>query len=121
MNSAQLISTRSDLFETARSVLLDHWAVVRVADGMVQVEDDGERLFTLREFEDFDWDLYEPPEGGLLVDHSTLFACEAECRWDDLFVTIARQIANDVDPLWVIDTNDRVWDAAQLDPATFHV
>jgi hypothetical protein len=120
VNSAQFVSTRSDLFETARSVLLARWAVVRVAEGMVQVEDDGERLFTLREFEGFDWDLYEPPE-GLPIDQSKLFACDAECRSDDLFVKIARQIANEVDPLWVIDTNDLVWDAANLDAATFHV
>jgi hypothetical protein len=39
----------------------------------------------------------------------------------DLFVKIARQIASEVDPLWVIDANNQVWNAGNLDADTFHI
>jgi hypothetical protein len=120
MNSVTLISTRLDLFGACRDVLRTEWGD-RAADaeGLVQVRDARNRLFTLFDFNEVYWDCFELP--AALSEVGTVAACEVECRWLDMFVVVTKQLAESVSPLWIYDDDGVVVDALEVECGGFRL
>jgi hypothetical protein len=48
---------------------------------------------------------------------TSVTACIAECRWEDLFVSVVRRIAVELAvSVWVLDSDGVLWRASDVDP-----
>lgn len=124
MKSALLVSYRPDLFETVVGVLRGLSGEVSEATRSSQMTDAEGRLLTvlgapheetlrsLREEEN------TPREGVTAPDMDLVRVCVIECRWEDLFASVVREVAHAVgEPCWVVDGDGVIWDAANVDPS----
>jgi len=93
-------------------------------DGVSQLRDDQGRLFTFYgQVEPSQrWEWQDGPhhvEGdGVGPDLATATACWAECRWEGWLADLFRALAPELSaPAWVLDNNDVLWPADDIDPA----
>lgn len=117
---------REDPFDEAAKVLAALGAEVTYDDvvvGMAQWADESARRFTL--FKGVpEVALHEVnvgpffPQGDVeLPDMSRVIGAPFECRWRDLVVRMFAAIAAGSDqPMWLLDGDGNVWDAAAVDP-----
>jgi hypothetical protein len=124
MKSAFLLAENESLFADARDVLVRDGAAYADGDGgTVQGRDPLGRLLTM--FGDdppgFEWEYREGPftfeRATPPSDMATIHACVIECRFEDLFAATTARIAAALPyPVWVLDSNGTIWDAASVDP-----
>lgn len=117
---------REDPFDEAAEVLAGLGARVAYDDvvvGMAQWADESGRRFTL--FKGVpESALHEVNVGPFfaqgdveLPDMSRVIGAPFECRWRDIVVRMFAAIAADSNqPMWLLDGNGNVWDAAAVDP-----
>ncbi|XVV16631.1 hypothetical protein ACQP2X_20345 [Actinoplanes sp. CA-131856] len=93
-------------------------------DGVSQLQDDQGRFFTffgpVEPSQRWDWqDGHDQVEGGGPgPDLATATACWVECRWEGWFADLFRSMAAELPgPAWVLDNNDVLWPADEIDPA----
>ncbi len=123
MKSAFLLSEDPGAFDSAAAFLRSLGAEYFAGDGGVaQLKDANGRLFTLfgHVSAETEWEYRDPPHsiepGVACPDLERVKAMVAECRWDDWFVSLVGQLARELDsPLWVLDTDGRLWDADAID------
>lgn len=122
MKSAFLLSEVPGVFEAAAAFLRSLGA--KSAADVVQLTDADGRLFTLYAHRnpETEWEFRDPPysieTGVTCPDLQRVTAMVAECRWDEWFVSLVEQLARELDaPLWVLDTDGRLWDADAIDVA----
>jgi len=120
MKSAFLLSEDPAVFQSAaaflRSLGADRF------DGVAQLTDADGRRFTLYGgvSPETEWEYRNPPysiePGVTCPDLERVTAMVAECRWDAWFVSLVEELARALDaPLWVLDTDGRLWDADAID------
>lgn len=123
MKSALLVSYRADLFDVVSHVLRKLSPDVAEAVNYARMVDTDGRILTvfgaphehtyssLREEEN------TPREGVTAPDMDLVRVCVIECRWEDLFANVVREVAHAVrEPCWVVDGDGVIWDAANVDP-----
>lgn len=123
MKGAFLVSEQPDLGALVLDALRDAGAEV-TADGVGQLRDEQGRLFTV--FARLDpnegWDWRDGPVThvgeGPKPDMQVSSACWIECRWEELFVANVRALAFALaDKSWVLDGDDVLWPAEDVDAA----
>lgn len=126
MRGGFLLSLDEPAFEQASSTLGRlgaHVARDNTGQHVAQWRDESGRLFTLFERvpEVALAEVHEGPffpQGGIeLPDMSRVVGAPFECRWRDIVVRMFAAIAAGSDqPMWLLDGNGNVWDAAAVDP-----
>jgi hypothetical protein len=119
MNSATLLSSSPGLFARVRDIITSENGKAAWRDDAVQFEIRSGGLFTVFDFDDTYWASFEIPD-FLRSCADDLSACEIECRSSEVVIEMCRRFALEVSPLWIVDFNGRVWDAANLD-RTFRI
>jgi hypothetical protein len=120
MKGAYLLSNGRRFFDEAEAAF--QYLGATIDPEVMQLRDDQGRLFTV--FNDVDDLTYQWRQGrvrfvddGPLPDVSTAKALWIECRWNDLFASVLKQVAEKLSaPAWVLDNNYVLWPAAQIDP-----
>lgn len=91
--------------------------------GVAQLQDEAGRLFTLFDIdpEGIDIAYSEDPflwaDGVAPMDLESVVTCPFECRWPDLAARCLAVIAeHSTLSTWVLDSQDKVWDAHSIDP-----
>ncbi|WP_158604435.1 hypothetical protein [Nocardioides mangrovicus] len=125
MKSAEVMIEGDNLFSRMRTALIELGDdETRASESAVNYFDDQNRMYTVFRVGYFDpWD---PQDDGILVtadeqvripDLRAVDHLAVECRWEDLFANLTRQLAELLgETIWVIDGNDVLWDAARIDP-----
>ena len=122
-----LVARDASLFRFATIALKQLGVVHEASDpfgrAVTQLVDDEGRLFTIHDglIEGFEWEAREGPfelvPGVQEPDMSTANVCPFECRWADLTVRVAREVAETAGyPTWLLDGNGVIWDAKSVDP-----
>lgn len=123
MKSALLVSYRVDLLKVIADVLGTLSTDVSEAEGYVRMVDGEGRILTvfgmpqeetLRSLREDENTL----RGGVTApDLGRLCGCSIECRWEDLFASVVREVARAAgETCWVVDGDGVIWDAAHVDP-----
>lgn len=123
MRGGFFIGLDTDLFQQLATTITqlggDSDPVLRVA----QLTDAEGRLFTLDECVpgEAEWEYREGPftesPGVQVPDMQKVTACLFSCRWPDMVVRLAQVMASRTrGPLWLLDGDGVIWDAAAVDP-----
>ncbi|WP_199422483.1 hypothetical protein [Actinotalea solisilvae] len=97
----------------------------RVGDQQMELVEDGPDRgrfnFYGKTPADLDWEFRDPPweaaDGVTLPDMATVGGYYVECGWEQQFADVAKAIAEAASgPVWVMDSDGVVWDAAAVDP-----
>ena len=113
-----MLSADPGLFRRAAATLVGLGA--QVADDVLQLRDEADRLFTV-------WQSSSetllgggplPVTPGVQIPEiASMQVLYIECRWEDVFVDLVARIAVELTaPAWIVDSNDVTWPALQLDP-----
>lgn len=136
MKSAYLLSNDPLFYEKARRSAMaagsEGWFgcdLTYAGDDVVQVVERGtDHLFTLESREDPSYAImyqmppHLPEPGVTMPDLASVIPYGAQCRWEDLFVRLVRAVAEiSGEPAWVLDENNVVWDALNVDPDRVHL
>jgi hypothetical protein len=124
VKGALLLAESPHVFTATADVLRGEGATYIDADGgVVQLTDDDGRLLTVfkqigeateRTYRD---DVEAVMPGVQPPDMSLVTACDVECRWEDLFVSVMRLLADRLtEPVWVLDGDGVLWAAGAVDP-----
>lgn len=109
------------------------WEGCRVryaAPDAIQVQELGtDHLFSFDQYDDrpeyAKWYREPPhiPEPGVTVpDMTAILGYGIDCRWEDLFARLCRAVTDiSGQPAWIIDENDVLWDARNVDPDRVHL
>ena len=122
MKSALIAGYLPNLFELMVAAMREEIAGIREHPGTAQFATDDGKLFTLFELsvadmeEEYQLGPYERSDGGGKLDTQGLFACYAECRWEELLSHIAMLLADKLGTnLWVLDGDSIAWPAKEID------
>jgi len=126
MSGGFFLSRDDRLFERAAATLMRIGGVKAANDlggDIVQYADDAGHLFTLYEKvpRGTEWEVREGPftaaPGVEPPDMQVAFPCPFECRWPELVVRLADDIARTAEaPTWILDGDGVIWDAGAVDP-----
>lgn len=123
MKDAILLSFDPRLFDKARDILVARGATYYAEDGdrVVQLQNEAGQLFTLYEQSEPEYDFRSPPfragPGVVIPDMSTINGYVIECRWEEWFAELVRDIAAVAEGgAWVLDDDSVVWRADGIDP-----
>lgn len=121
MKGALLLSDDPQIFEKICALLVSRGGECggAVGERVAQVRVKG-MLFNAFEGAELEDESIEPffPEPGVpLPDRATVTGCDLECRSEEVFVALVRDIAALSDAAtWILDGNGTVWRAADVDP-----
>lgn len=128
MKSAFLLSNDGGLDSLVRSLLVAQGAHATPDSVQLSQEGPGRGSFVYygRVKPEVEWEFRDPPweaaDGVALPDMATVDGYYVECRWEEQVAEVARALAEaSPSPLWVMDSNGVVWDAAGVDPARIHL
>jgi len=120
MKCALVLSSDSEMFIHVRDALVEAGAAS--AADTVQILDEG-YLFNLfgNLGSAFDYDLNEPITEwrgeGEPPDIASASVCYVECRSETVFIRWVEFLAGKLPaPVWVLDSDDVLWDACNIDP-----
>lgn len=122
MKGAFVVSSDMHVFDEARDALVRIGAKA-TEDDVVQLQDELGRLFTIYRSIDpsTDWEWREGPFISRAdvepPDMTKATACWVECRWEDLFASVMRRLAEALSTTaWVLDGDGVLWPASEVDP-----
>lgn len=124
MKSAFLISEGPGLFVEIRDALMRTGSASLNDDGyFVQFNDGQGRLLSVvgHDTPETEWEFRDGPfvlrNNASLPDMQSISACLVECRWEDLFASVAARLAGELQrPLWALDSDGSLWPATAVDP-----
>jgi hypothetical protein len=124
MKSAFIVSADPRFWSVATEILVKRGA--SIAEDVIQLDHPSGYLFTLfRMTEPTDEAVREPlvaaPGMQQVPDLSGTEVYVAECRSEALFVDVVRDLAQAAHGTWVIDGDDVVWDAREIDAAALRL
>ena len=123
MKGAIIATQNKQFIDLAASVLLALNYNVLVGESVLQITD-GDRLLTfdneMCDLIELIPDLDEYIEGKLLS--GNFLGCSVECRWEDLFCRVMKDIATHGSASFlIIDNSGAVLDPSTLDPGKIHL
>jgi hypothetical protein len=117
VKGATLVSRRPDLLGRAVAALEDGELELASGEGVIQVRDQSDRLLTMYDNAEPNWEWQETANGGSRIEGvDEMYGYAVECRWEDLFVAVVRSLAERLcEQLWVVDGDGVLWSATSID------